>query len=103
MKKVIIIGCGGAGKTTLAKQLAARLNLPLYHLDAYFWQPGWQEADADEFMFKHYELISQDKWIIDGNYRRTLSIQGIQEVWGNTTVLFPVHKALQSNEDFARQ
>ena len=68
MKKIAIIGPGGAGKTTLAKRLAAHLNLPLYHLDTYFWKPGWQEVDSDEFMIKHYELVMQDQWIIDGNY-----------------------------------
>lgn len=75
MKKIMIIGCGGSGKTTLAKQLSQELNLPLFHLDNYFWQPGWQEAPYDEFIEKQYELIMKDSWIIDGNYTRSLSIR----------------------------
>ncbi len=75
MRKIAIIGSSGAGKTMLAKRLAERLHLPVYHLDHYFWKPGWQETDHDQFMLKQYELVMRDQWIIDGNFRRTLSIR----------------------------
>lgn len=75
MKKIAIIGPSGAGKTILAVNLAKRLNLPVYHLDTYFWKPDWQEADSEQFMLKQYELVMLDQWIIDGNFRRTLSIR----------------------------
>lgn len=71
--KIMIIGSGGSGKTTLAKQLSVKLGIPVYHLDAYFWLPNWQEADPDEFMEKHYKLVMQKEWIMDGNYMRTIS------------------------------
>ena len=75
MKKIAIIGSSGSGKTTLAKKLATRLNLPLYHLDHYFWLPHWQEVSHEEFAQKQHELVKQDAWIIDGSFRRTLSIR----------------------------
>lgn len=75
MKKIMIIGCGGSGKSTLAQQLASKLNVPLYHLDHYFWKPGWQQIDQIEFLEIQYELVSQDAWIIDGNAIRTLSVR----------------------------
>ena len=43
MKKIVIPGNSGAGKTTLALQLQQKLNLPLYHLEQLWWLPGWKE------------------------------------------------------------
>jgi adenylate kinase family enzyme len=75
MKKIMIIGSGGSGKTTLAKQLAEKLDLPVHHLDNYFWQPGWEETHHDDFVEKQFDLVEQDRWIIDGNYIRTWEIR----------------------------
>ena len=72
MEKVIIIGCGGAGKSTLARQLGAKLNLPVVHLDKLFWRPGWEQISREEFDRHHREALAQEKWIIDGNYDRTM-------------------------------
>ena len=72
MEKVIIIGCGGAGKSTLARQLGAKLNLPVVHLDKLFWRPGWEHISREEFDRLHREALAQEKWIIDGNYDRTM-------------------------------
>ena len=47
MQRIVIIGSGGAGKSTLAQQLGARLDLPVIHLDALYWQPGWVETPRD--------------------------------------------------------
>ncbi|MGL4882562.1 MAG: hypothetical protein ACRC8K_16095 [Waterburya sp.] len=47
-KRIAIIGCCGAGKSTLAKSLGEKLNLPVIHLDTYYWQPGWQETEQNE-------------------------------------------------------
>lgn len=71
----MIIGPGGSGKTTLAKKLAAQFDLPLYHLDYYYWKPGWQEIDHKEFIEFQYQLIDRESWIIDGNCIRTLAIR----------------------------
>lgn len=65
-KKIAIIGNAGAGKSTLAIKLQNKLNLPLYHLDQYFWKPGWQEPDRNEFEKIHHKLCDQPSWIIEG-------------------------------------
>ncbi len=72
MEKILVIGCCGAGKTTFSKALAAKLGLPLVHLDALFWRDNWQSASKEEFdSLLHAELV-KPRWIIDGNYNRTL-------------------------------
>lgn len=72
MEKILVIGCCGAGKTTFSKALAAKLGLPLVHLDALFWRDNWQSASKEEFdALLHAELV-KPRWIIDGNYNRTL-------------------------------
>ncbi|MBR5617214.1 MAG: DNA topology modulation protein [Oscillospiraceae bacterium] len=72
MERIMIIGCGGAGKSTLARQLGAKLNLPVVHLDKLFWRPGWEHISREEFDRLHREVLAQEKWIIDGNYDRTM-------------------------------
>ena len=72
MKRIMLLGCSGAGKSTLARALGKKLNLPVIHLDAVFWKPGWQEPDKEEFDQAVLELSRHESWIIDGNYSRTL-------------------------------
>jgi len=72
MERIIIIGCGGAGKSTLARQLGEKLNLPVVHLDKLFWRPGWEHIPREEFDRLHIEALMQEKWIIDGNFDRTM-------------------------------
>ena len=72
MERIIIIGCGGAGKSTLARQLGDKLNIPVVHLDKLWWKPGWVEMDRDEFDELHRRELSKEKWIMDGNFNRTM-------------------------------
>ncbi|MBO5079031.1 MAG: DNA topology modulation protein [Oscillospiraceae bacterium] len=72
MQRIVIIGCGGAGKSTLSRQLGEKLNIPVVHLDKLFWKPGWMEMPKDEFDILHDQEISKDQWIIDGNFNRTM-------------------------------
>jgi len=72
MKRVAIIGSGGTGKSTLAQQLGTITNLPVYHLDALHWKPGWVPTPEDEWDQLMEELTSQDEWIMDGNYGRSM-------------------------------
>jgi adenylate kinase family enzyme len=72
MQRVIILGCGGAGKSTLARALAERTGLPVFHLDRAFWKAGWVESSREEFDAAHDVILANDRWIIDGNYTRTI-------------------------------
>lgn len=71
-RRIAVIGCPGAGKSTLSRALAERLRLPLHHLDQLWWQPGWVETTMDDFDEKLHAILDTDAWIIDGNYSRTL-------------------------------
>ena len=68
MQRVVILGCSGAGKSTFARALGSRLGLPVVHLDALFWQPGWKEPDNQAFRAAVASAIAGDAWISDGNY-----------------------------------
>ncbi|MCF0148260.1 MAG: DNA topology modulation protein [Clostridium sp.] len=72
MQRVIVIGCSGSGKSTLSRILAEKSNLPLIHLDKLFWRKGWVNIPREEFNMLLREELKKDKWIIDGNYDRTL-------------------------------
>jgi len=67
----MIIGCCGAGKSTLARRLHKVTNLPLYHLDQYYWKENWAETPKEEWEPIVKELASKEEWIIDGNYGGT--------------------------------
>jgi adenylate kinase family enzyme len=71
-RRVAVIGCCGAGKSTLAAQLAPALGLPLVHLDREYWRPGWVEPDHAAWDARHAELIAAESWLLDGNYGRTM-------------------------------
>ncbi|WLR53902.1 DNA topology modulation protein [Mesobacillus subterraneus] len=75
MEKVIIIGCGGAGKSTLARKLSKILNLKVYHLDAMYWKPGWEMTAKDEWEKLINQVIEEDSWIMDGNYGSTMDMR----------------------------
>lgn len=72
MKRVCVIGCGGSGKTTFSKKLAALTNLPLIHLDMLYWYPGWVIKPQTEFDDEINHILKQSSWIMDGNYIWTL-------------------------------
>ena len=72
MKKIIVIGCPGAGKSTFAKKLNKLYNLPLYHLDMIWNKPDKTTITREEFDNKLDEIFKEEEWIIDGNYQRTL-------------------------------
>ena len=72
MQRVLVIGSPGAGKSTLAREIARRTGLPLVHLDQEYWQPGWVEMDELQWRAKVDRLIAEPRWIIDGNYGGSL-------------------------------
>ncbi|MBQ9779339.1 MAG: AAA family ATPase [Clostridia bacterium] len=72
MKKVIVIGCPGSGKSTFARALAEKTGLPLYHLDRLYWNPDRTTVEKSVFRARLGEVMAQDAWIIDGNYGSTM-------------------------------
>ena len=72
MKKVIVIGCPGAGKTTFAEKLRDKTELPLYYLDAIWHNPDRTHISREEYDARLAEILALDSWIIDGNYSRTI-------------------------------
>lgn len=72
MNKVIIIGCPGSGKTTFAEKLNKATALPLYYLDAIWHKPDKTHISREFFDERLKEIFALEKWIIDGNYSRTL-------------------------------
>ena len=75
MKKVIVIGCPGAGKSTFARKLRDLTGLPLYYLDMLWHKPDKTNISREEFDVRLKEIVKNEKWIIDGNYGRTLEIR----------------------------
>jgi adenylate kinase family enzyme len=75
VKKVVIIGSGGAGKSTLARKLSEITGIEIYHLDKLFWQPGWVSITREELADKIKAIIPRDSWIIDGNYSGTMEMR----------------------------
>lgn len=72
MDRVLVIGSPGAGKSTLARELAGRTGLPLVHLDAEHWSAGWIEMEREAWAMRVTAIVAQPRWIIDGNYGGTL-------------------------------
>ncbi|MFD8645095.1 MULTISPECIES: topology modulation protein [Streptomyces] len=75
MKKVAIVGCGGSGKSFLARELGRILDAPVTHLDAAFYDDEWNALPLDKFANLQRELVAQPRWVIDGNYNSTLQIR----------------------------
>lgn len=75
MKKVIVIGCPGAGKTTFAEKLRDKTGLPLYYLDAIWHKPDRTHISREDFDERIKEIFAEDEWIIDGNYSRTIEMR----------------------------
>lgn len=75
MKKVIIIGSPGAGKSTFARKLRDATGLPLYYLDMLWHTPQHTHISREEFDTRLEQIIKNDRWIIDGNYQRTLEMR----------------------------
>lgn len=75
MKKVIIIGCPGSGKSTFGRKLKGITDLPLYHLDMMFWNEDRTTVAKELFVERLKNAMSSSEWIIDGNYASTMEMR----------------------------
>lgn len=76
VKRILVIGKSGAGKTTFSNNLAEALEINVCYLDDLFWKSGWERVySAEQWEQKISELILQDEWILDGNYHNTLKLR----------------------------
>lgn len=75
MKKIIVIGCPGGGKSTFSRKLNEIIGIPLFHLDMIYHRPDRTIVPREEFDLRLQEIFRQDEWIMDGNYARTLPIR----------------------------
>ncbi|MEM9098904.1 MAG: AAA family ATPase [Pseudomonadota bacterium] len=73
MQRVMIVGGPGSGKTTLAKAMAERVPLPLWHIDQIIWEPNWVERDETERMRELFRIQMYQRWIIEGCYAPTMT------------------------------
>jgi adenylate kinase family enzyme len=75
MRRVLVIGISGAGKSTFSAALAEKTSLPLIHLDKEFWQPGWEITPRALWRERVSELVAREAWIMDGNYDSSLDLR----------------------------
>jgi len=72
---VLVIGPGGAGKSTFARRLGELLHIPVKHLDSYYWRARWQEPEKSDWVQLVTQLASGESWIMDGNFGGTLDLR----------------------------
>ena len=70
MRRILLLGRGGAGKSTLARQLGERLYIDVTELDKIFWSPSLSPLNKDDWVAKQKELSRRDAWIMDGDLGR---------------------------------
>lgn len=75
MKKVLIIGCPGSGKSYFSRELAQSTGLPLYHIDKIRWRTDWTLMPQEQFLPILKEIMETDEWIIDGNYLNSMELR----------------------------
>ena len=75
MKKIIVIGCPGSGKSTFSKSLHKITKIPLYHLDMLFWNEDKTTVEKSVFLDRLLKVIQNDEWIIDGNYSSSMELR----------------------------
>lgn len=75
MRKILVLGCPGSGKSTFAAELQQRMGLPLVHLDNIWWNADRTHIARSEFDGKLAAVLATDAWIIDGDYSRTYEVR----------------------------
>ena len=90
MNKIVIIGCPGSGKTTLANKLGTLLHVPVHHLDKIFWTET-DHIKQDIFVTKQEEIMKNNQWIIDGNFTKSIDTRLLQ---ADTIIFFEFPKII---------
>ncbi len=75
MKKIIVIGCPGSGKSTFSRELHNITGIPLFHLDMMYWNADKTTVEKSVFMKRLSEVIQKTEWIVDGNYSSTMELR----------------------------
>lgn len=75
MKKIMIIGCPGSGKSTFSRALHKKIGIPLYHLDQMYWNADKTTVEKSVFMQRLFDTLQKEQWIIDGNYASSMEIR----------------------------
>ena len=81
-QRIHIVGTAGSGKTTLGREIAARLGIPHIELDSLFWKPNWQQSELEDFRDRVRKTLSTETWVVDGNYSRVRDI-----IWENVELV----------------
>ena len=75
MKRVIVIGCPGSGKSTFSRELHNRTGIPLHHLDMMYWNADKTTVEKSVFLDRLSDVLDDNEWIIDGNYASTMELR----------------------------
>lgn len=75
MRRIAVIGSGGAGKSTFSRELGGILGIAVTHLDRLYWRPGWQAMPDEAWRDTQRRLVAGEAWILDGNYGGTLDLR----------------------------
>ena len=75
MKRIIVIGCPGSGKSTVSRGLHNKTGIPLYHLDMMYWNADKTTVEKSVFLERLTSVLEKDEWIIDGNYGSTMELR----------------------------
>ena len=75
MKKIIVIGCPGSGKSVFSRALHNKTGIPLFHLDMMYWNADKTTVEKKVFLERLSDVLEKDEWIIDGNYQSTMELR----------------------------
>jgi len=89
MKRILIIGSGGAGKSTLSLKISEITGIPVIHLDSYFWKPDWGKTPTEEWRKIVEKLSDRENWIMDGNYGGTMEMRFEK---ADTIIFMDIHR-----------
>jgi adenylate kinase family enzyme len=83
MRRILVVGSPGAGKSTLATKLAAKLDLPLHYLDLHHWERGWHHRDAAQTRDSIRAICETATWVMDGNFAESFDLR---MAWADTLI-----------------